>query len=139
MGRSLGRERSIATMRRGVMRIACLVASCLLGACGHSEIAPTTYPFQNPDLALEARADNIVSLLTLDEKIACLGTNPNVPRLGIKGSDQLEGLHGLALETGEDAHPHGGSRAPRRATFWREMDVRFGEEGYAVPNRFRIE
>jgi beta-glucosidase len=84
-------------MRRSVMRIACLVATCLLGACGHSEVAPTTYPFQNPDLALEARVDNIVSLLTLDEKIACLGTNPSVARLGIRGSDHLEGLHGLAL------------------------------------------
>jgi beta-glucosidase len=40
---------------------------------------------------------NIVSLMTLDEKIACLGTNPSVPRLGIKGTGHSEGLHGLAL------------------------------------------
>jgi beta-glucosidase len=54
------------------------------------------YPFQNPDLPLEDRVNNIVSLMTLDEKIACLGTNPSVPRLGIKGSGHVEGLHGLA-------------------------------------------
>jgi beta-glucosidase-like glycosyl hydrolase len=30
-------------------------------------------------------------------RIACWGTDPSVPRLGIRGSDHLEGLHGLAL------------------------------------------
>jgi beta-glucosidase len=55
------------------------------------------YPFQNPDLNTEKRIDNIISLLTLDEKISCLSTNPSVPRLGIKGSGHIEGLHGVAL------------------------------------------
>ena len=55
------------------------------------------YPFQNPDLAIEQRVANIVSLMTLEEKIACLGTNPSVPRLGIHGTGHSEGLHGLAL------------------------------------------
>ena len=34
--------------------------------------------------------------MTLEEKVACLGTNPSVPRLGVKGSPHSEGLHGLA-------------------------------------------
>src|SRR5437762_8682386 len=55
------------------------------------------YPFQNPELSLEQRVENIISLLTLDEKISCLSTNPSVPRLGIKGSGHIEGLHGVAL------------------------------------------
>jgi beta-glucosidase len=55
------------------------------------------YPFQNPDLPVEQRVDNIVSLMTLDEKVACLGTNPSVPRLGIKAAGHLEGIHGLAM------------------------------------------
>ena len=55
------------------------------------------YLFQNPELAIEERIDNILSLLTRDEKIACLGRNPGVPRLGIEGSGHVEGLHGLAL------------------------------------------
>ena len=55
------------------------------------------YPFQNPDLPSEERVANLISLMTLDEKIACLGTNPSVPRLGVRGSDHSEGLHGLAL------------------------------------------
>ena len=55
------------------------------------------YPFQDPNLPAEQRVANIISLMTLDEKIACLGTNPNVPRLGIRGTGHSEGLHGLAL------------------------------------------
>lgn len=55
------------------------------------------YGFQNPDLSPDERIDSILSLLTLAEKIECLGTNPTVPRLGIRGSGHLEGLHGLAL------------------------------------------
>ena len=55
------------------------------------------YPFQNPDLPIDKRIDNIISLLTLDEKVACLSTNPSVPRLGIKGTSHVEGLHGLAM------------------------------------------
>jgi beta-glucosidase len=35
--------------------------------------------------------------MTLDEKIRCLGTDPNVPRLGIKGTRHIEGLHGVAM------------------------------------------
>lgn len=54
------------------------------------------YPFQNPKLSIDQRVDNIISLLTLDEKISCLSTNPSVPRLGIKGTSHVEGLHGLA-------------------------------------------
>jgi beta-glucosidase len=54
------------------------------------------YPFQNPALPIEDRINNILSLMTLDEKIACLSTDPSVPRLGIKGSRHVEGIHGLA-------------------------------------------
>ncbi len=53
------------------------------------------HPFQNPGLPIEVRVANILSLLTIEEKISCLGTNPSVPRLGIKGSGHVEGIHGL--------------------------------------------
>ncbi len=43
--------------------------------------AQSQYPFQNRDLPLEQRVDNILSLMTLDEKLACLDTNSVVPRL----------------------------------------------------------
>ena len=61
------------------------------------ETAQYMYPFQNPALGIEARVNNILSLMTLEEKIAALSTDPDVPRLGIVGSGHLEGLHGVAL------------------------------------------
>ncbi len=55
-----------------------------------------THAFQNPDLPIEERITHVISLLTLEEKIACLSTNPSVPRLGIRGSSHIEGLHGVS-------------------------------------------
>src|SRR5579863_670822 len=53
------------------------------------------YPFQNPDLVREERITNILSLMTLLEKIAALGTTTAVPRLGIPDAGGSEGLHCL--------------------------------------------
>ena len=55
------------------------------------------YPFQNPALPTEDRITNLLSLMTLDEKVSCLGTNPTIVRLGVKGTGHVEGLHGLAM------------------------------------------
>src|SRR5262245_30972912 len=80
----------------------CLLLLILIGladAAGWSSTVAsvqTQYPFQNPDLPIEDRITNILSLMTLEEKIAALSTNPSVPRLGIKGSRHSEGIHGLA-------------------------------------------
>lgn len=64
------------------------------------------YPFQNPNLSMEERVTNIISLLTPEEKVDVMGANyylggrngppPSLTRLGIKGYNQGEGLHGLA-------------------------------------------
>jgi beta-glucosidase len=74
-----------------------LMALCFVTITMGRSSAQTQYPFQDTKLPVEKRIDNIISLLTLDEKINCLSTNPSVPRLGIKASGQVEGLHGLAL------------------------------------------
>ena len=65
------------------------------------------YPFQNPHLTTDQRIQNVLSLLTIQEKIDLLGKSMNIPRLGIYGSGkidtipgsngQFEGLHGLAM------------------------------------------
>ena len=77
-----------------------LLLSSILGHHARSALAQESshhqYAFQNPDLTIEERVGNIISLMTLDEKIACLGTDPSVPRLGLKGSRHVEGIHGLA-------------------------------------------
>jgi beta-glucosidase len=53
------------------------------------------YPFEDPNLDADARITNILSLMTLDEKIVALGTTTAVPRLGIPDAGGSEGLHGL--------------------------------------------
>lgn len=84
-----------------VLKTAALAALVLAPLAFHApmrESAAAVYehPFQNPDLPAEQRIDDLISLMTIDEKVACLGTNPSVPRLGVKGSGHSEGLHGLA-------------------------------------------
>jgi len=60
--------------------------------------ADTTYPFQNPKLSLQARVDDLLGRLTLDEKISLLHQyEPAIPRLGIKAFKAgTEALHGYA-------------------------------------------
>jgi beta-glucosidase len=61
------------------------------------------YPFQNPSAPMESRIDNILSLMTLDEKIAVLGTKGiHVPRLEIKGTGIGEAISGVVLGGGGD-------------------------------------
>jgi beta-glucosidase len=54
------------------------------------------YPFQNPSLSDEERIDNLISLMTLEEKVNALSTQLGIPRLGIRNCGHVEGLHGLA-------------------------------------------
>lgn len=55
------------------------------------------YPFQNPKLPTEQRITDLLSRMTVQEKIFCFGIDPSVPRLGVKGSGHIEGLSGVAL------------------------------------------
>ena len=60
--------------------------------------AQQTYPFQNTKLTDDQRLDNLISLMTLDEKIDNLSPRlPGIERLGVRGTKISEGLHGLAL------------------------------------------
>ena len=54
-------------------------------------------PYQNTTLTDNERLDNLLSLMTLDEKVNALSTNLGVPRLGIRSTRHSEGLHGMAL------------------------------------------
>ena len=61
-------------------------------------------PFQDPALPMEQRIDNLLSLMTVDEKIACLGTRTAVPRLGVKSFGSSEGIHGVVQRGGGRVH-----------------------------------
>ncbi len=58
------------------------------------------YPFRDPSLPTAKRIDNLLSLMTLDEKIDCLGTNTAVPRLGVPSFGSSEGIHGVVQRGG---------------------------------------
>ncbi|HEU5103081.1 MAG TPA: glycoside hydrolase family 3 C-terminal domain-containing protein [Roseiflexaceae bacterium] len=62
-----------------------------------AEEGTSTHPFRDPGLAPEARLDNLIGLLTLDEKLALLSTTLSVPRLGIPSAENVEGIHGLVV------------------------------------------
>ena len=70
---------------------------------------PPVLPFRNPALDREARITDLLSRLTLDEKIALMADHPKIPRLGLEFSGQVEGLHGLAL--GGPGHWEGRGKA----------------------------
>ena len=73
------------------------------------ELAPATaqdthYPFNDPSLAMEKRIDDLLSQMTLDEKIACLGTRTGVPRLGVPNFGSSEGIHGVVQREARGSH-----------------------------------
>jgi beta-glucosidase len=82
------------------MKKAVLASLALVVCCGVSSALGQTpsyaYPFQDPDRKLEERVSDLVSRLTLEEKIDCLAFRAAVPRLGVKGSPHIEGYHGVA-------------------------------------------
>jgi len=57
--------------------------------------APPSYPFNDPHLPAEQRINNLLSLMTPEEKINCLGTRTGVPRLGVPNIGSSEGIHGV--------------------------------------------
>lgn len=62
-------------------------------------VAQDQYPFQNTDFSFEDRARNLVSVMTLEEKISQIGdVSDGIPRLGIKPYNWWnEALHGVAV------------------------------------------
>src|SRR6202051_462844 len=69
-----------------------IVLSLLLLLVSRVASAQYQYPFQNPALPTEDRITNLLSLMTLDEKVNCLSTNASVAPLGVKGTGHVAGL-----------------------------------------------
>lgn len=59
--------------------------------------AQANYPFRDTRLSDDQRIDDLLSRLTVQEKIDLMSDHPTIPRLGLVFSGQVEGLHGLAL------------------------------------------
>src|SRR6185436_11534435 len=94
------------------------------------------YPFQNPGLSLEARVNDLVSRLTLEEKISFLHQfQPPIPRLGIPAfKTGTEALHGVAWSTDRDNN--GAVVTAAGTVFPQAIGLAVGDEarGYNVLN-----
>src|SRR5436190_22930379 len=80
-------------------RITNTISVILLSVACISAQSPSDQPrYQNPNLPIEQRVNDLISRMTLDEKISQLGhTADAVPRLGIPEYNWWnEGLHGVA-------------------------------------------
>ena len=86
-------NRQVPNMRREVRSI--LFLSLLLLLCVCLRAQQVSYPFQDPNLGADKRIENLLSLMTIDEKVACLGIRMAVPRLGVREAGASEGIHGL--------------------------------------------
>jgi beta-glucosidase len=62
----------------------------------HGIAAPTAV-YSDSSAPVEARITDLLSRMTVEEKVDAFSTNPTVPRLGVVGTGHVEGLHGLAL------------------------------------------
>ena len=85
------------------MRKIDLIAVALLGV-GSFAVAqqkpgavPDTAVYADSAAPVEARITDLLSRMTLEEKVDAFSTDPTVPRLGVVGTGHVEGLHGLAL------------------------------------------
>ncbi|MFG2023048.1 glycoside hydrolase family 3 C-terminal domain-containing protein [Streptomyces sp. NPDC048825] len=74
-----------------------LIAGLGVTATG-TAVADPAYAFRNPKLSVDRRVDDLLTRLTLDEKISLLHQyQPAIPRLGIKPfKTGTEALHGVA-------------------------------------------
>jgi beta-glucosidase len=59
--------------------------------------AQADFPFRDTKLGDDQRINDLLSRLTVEEKIQMMSDHVKIPRLGLVFTGQVEGLHGLAL------------------------------------------
>lgn len=85
-------------MRRKYYLFGIAVVFVLMAFIRKEGVKEYDYPFRNPDLAMEERINNLIGLLTLEEKVGLMmNSSKPVPRLDIPAYDWWnEALHGVA-------------------------------------------
>jgi beta-glucosidase len=96
------RVRGLDWLRWFPMRKIVLVAGLLsIGSFAVAQQKPGAIPetavYADSAAPVEARITDLLSRMTLEEKVDAFSTDPTVPRLGVVGTSHVEGLHGLAL------------------------------------------
>jgi beta-glucosidase len=94
MGEDFSRQARVQRLRGHVNRIAVRAISVAIALVASTALAQTE-PFRNPKLSTDQRVADLVSRMTVDEKIDALGTDSGVPRLGVRSFGASEGIHGL--------------------------------------------
>jgi beta-glucosidase len=77
--------------KRSFAALACFLVAGLIPAFAQQP----KYPFNDPNVPEDKRIDNLLSLMTTQEKIDVLGTRTGVPRLGVPNIGSSEGIHGI--------------------------------------------
>ena len=123
-------------MKNRLATLLCFLVCLLVCGFAPAMAQQPAYPFNDPTLQMEKRIDNLLSLMTVDEKIACLGTYSGVPRLGVMNFGSSEGIHGvvqreprgkrLPITTTQFPQP------PGMGESWDPELVRQGEHGVVV-------
>ncbi|MBC7887290.1 MAG: glycoside hydrolase family 3 C-terminal domain-containing protein [Ferruginibacter sp.] len=108
--------------------IAFLLCNCLLYLThfnGYTQITPA-FPYKDPSLPVDARVTDLVSRMTIDEKVTQLfNESPAIERLGIPGYNWWnECLHGVARAGKATVFPQAIGMA---ATFDENLLFRIGE------------
>lgn len=78
-------------MKASVTRFTVAMIAAGVSLCAQ----PPKYPFLDPSIPAAKRIDNLLSLMTIEEKVDCLGTRTGVPRLGVPNIGSSEGIHGV--------------------------------------------
>jgi beta-glucosidase len=73
-----------------------ILVCCFLAAAPSVMAQHYKYSFQNPKLPDEVRLNNVLSLMTLDEKINMFG-GAGIERLGVRSPGSSECIHGIVL------------------------------------------
>ncbi len=82
-------------MRKSSLLLSCILAAALAGGCKHYD-----HPFQNPNLSVDKRVDDLISLLTPQEKIGLMmNGSVSVDRLDIPAYNWWnEACHGICYD-----------------------------------------
>jgi beta-glucosidase len=85
-------------MKKKTSSFACGLLCVLMSPALYAQQTPADAPYLNPKVPVEQRADDLISRMTLEEKIDQLGhIAPAIPRLRVPAYNWWnEGLHGVA-------------------------------------------
>ena len=130
-----------------LLALALLATICLNHATA-STTSPAVYPFQNSSLSLDARMDNLLSLLTMEEKQSRLWSEvafmPGIPRLNISvfewGQECLRGLINHLSDGNVSSFPQSlGLAASWNASVFSSMGAVIGDEARGLRNGYHLQ